>query len=74
MDWNDYFFKALDDLFEEYHWCIDDVEEVMNNDENFDPVNDTSSESASSSSAEDDERYRYEHYEDVYFSDERSWF
>ena len=44
----------------------------MNNDENFDSMSDISSKSILLSLIEDDEKYRYEYYEDVYFSDKRS--
>ncbi len=74
MDWDDYPSGVVDGLFEEYYSCVDDVEGVMDSTEDSDPVSDVPSESASSPSAEseDDEGYRYEYCEGIYFPDERS--
>ena len=44
----------------------------MNNDKNFNSVSDISSKFASSSLIKNDEKYRYEYYENIYFSDERN--
>lgn len=64
-------------LFDKYHWCIgdveDDVEGAIESDQDSDAVSDTPSNSSSSPSAEsqDDEEYRYENCEGVYFRDEK---
>ena len=44
----------------------------MNNDKNFNSMSDISSKFASSSLIKDDKKYRYEHCENIYFSDERN--
>jgi len=74
MDWDDYPSGAIGGLFEEYCWCVDDVEGVMDSAEDSDPGSNVSSESAPSPSteSEDDDGYRYEYCEGIYFPDERS--